>query len=859
MSAKWVVAKFGGTSVSTRTNWNNIARAISQHLNNNYKVLVVCSAASGISNTLDAAIQAALKNQHSPLMESIENTHQQLCQALELDYTAILKNDIDQLNQLFTGIALTNDVSPKLQARIMGFGELLLTKMGKQFLQNHHINITWLDAREILQSHNYSPSLANNYLDAHCSTSRDEMLTQQLNSLQSNAFITQGFIAANQNKEPVILGRGGSDTSAAYFAAKLNADVCEIWTDVLGIYTANPNQIPEARLLHYLNYDEAQELASMGAKVLHPKCIDPLKQHNIPLHIKQTAYPERAGTIISNQASDQHLQIKSVITKHNVFLISIETIRMWQQVGFLADVFAIFKKHALSIDLISTSESTVTLSIDNGRANEPNESIHAVMQELRQNATVNLIGPCASISLVGNQIRTNLHKLGSIFSLFESEKIHLLSQSANDLNLTIVVDSEQADKLTQRIHHLIIEQHPKRHHLGRSWAEECGHTLPVIHQWWQDCAPELLTLMDDHKASSLYVYNTDCITQAASRLKSLKSVDRLFYAMKANNHPTLLKTIHEAGINFECVSSNEIKRVLELFPSIDKQRILFTPNFARHDEYTFAFNNHAYVTIDNLYPLQHWPELFKNKQIILRIDPGYGAGHHKFVRTGGVESKFGIAIEDVPTIKALAKKHAIEIIGLHIHSGSGILQADIWQKSAAVLVELTKQFDTVRLINLGGGLGVVEKPGQNPLDIAKLDESLRVIKLNHPRLEIWMEPGRYFVAESGVLLSRVTQIKQKHDMHFVGIDTGMNSLLRPALYGAYHEIVNLTRLHDPKTQVVNIVGPICESGDTLGYSRLFPESKEGDVILIANTGAYGHAMSSHYNLREPAQEVCVDF
>ncbi len=140
------------------------------------------------------------------------------------------------------------------------------------------------------------------------------------------------------------------------------------------------------------------------------------------------------------------------------------------------------------------------------------------------------------------------------------------------------------------------------------------------------------------------------------------------------------------------------------------------------------------------------------------------------------------------------------------------------------------------------------------LDLAEVDAQLCAVKKAHPRFELWTEPGRFVVAEAGVLLARVTQTKQKGEYYYVGIDAGMNSLIRPALYGAYHEIVNLSRLGDPATTVAQIVGPICESGDILGHARAIAAPQEGDVILIATAGAYGRVMSSQYNLREPAEE-----
>jgi diaminopimelate decarboxylase/aspartate kinase len=173
------------------------------------------------------------------------------------------------------------------------------------------------------------------------------------------------------------------------------------------------------------------------------------------------------------------------------------------------------------------------------------------------------------------------------------------------------------------------------------------------------------------------------------------------------------------------------------------------------------------------------------------------------------------------------------------------------------LIDVASTFPDVRMLDLGGGLGVPEKPGQDALDMLGLDDGIRDLKQAHPQYELWLEPGRYIVAEAGVLLTSVTQTKGKGDVRYVGVSTGMNSLIRPALYGAFHEISNLSRLGQSAEQVVNVVGPICETGDKLGTDRLLPECREGDVLLIANAGAYGYVMSSRYNLREPATEVAI--
>jgi diaminopimelate decarboxylase/aspartate kinase len=186
-----------------------------------------------------------------------------------------------------------------------------------------------------------------------------------------------------------------------------------------------------------------------------------------------------------------------------------------------------------------------------------------------------------------------------------------------------------------------------------------------------------------------------------------------------------------------------------------------------------------------------------------------------------------------------------------------VFSVDNWQSVGDTLTALTKRFADVRTVDLGGGLGVPERRGQQGVMLPEFGAMLAAIKAAHPKLALWIEPGRYLVAEAGVLLAQVTQLKGKGEVHYVGVATGMNSLIRPALYGAHHEILNLTRLDDPATEVVNVVGPICESGDLLGVDRLLPPSEEGDVLLIATAGAYSRAMSSRYNLRDPAAEFVI--
>ena len=250
-------------------------------------------------------------------------------------------------------------------------------------------------------------------------------------------------------------------------------------------------------------------------------------------------------------------------------------------------------------------------------------------------------------------------------------------------------------------------------------------------------------------------------------------------------------------------------------------------------------------------------KLFAGREIFLRLDATSGFGHHEKVRTGGHHSKFGVPPEEFGELPEAVAAAGARVIGLHAHGGSGNFELEGWLEPARILAACAGDYPEARILNLGGGIGVPEEPGQHPVDLHALDLELRRFKSSNPSFELWLEPGRYLVATAGVLLARVTQTKGKGDKRYVGVATGMNSLIRPALYGARHEIVNLTRLDEPAVQVCTVVGPICESGDELGRDRALPRCEEGDVLLIANAGAYGHAMASHYNLRPPAPELVV--
>ncbi len=853
----FVVLKFGGTSVATKERWETIRDAAQSVVDSGARPVLVCSAVAKVTNALEALLTGTLQGDYTAPLEEIRSIHRNLAADLGVEVAESL---LDELEKLALGASLVREVTPRLRARVLGAGELLSTRLGAAFLQKEGLDAGWLDARSVLRAlePEASASDTQRFLSARCSSAQD-IGTRQAVAEAGTIVVTQGFIARNERGETVLLGRGGSDTSAAYFAARLAAKRCEIWTDVPGVYSADPRAVPAARLLKRLDYEEAQEIASCGAKVLHPRCLEPVARAQIPLHIRCTPRPDAAGTVIG-PVGESDARVKAISAKSGITLVSMNTLGMWQQAGFLADAFAIFKTHGVSVDLISTSEANVTVSIDVAGTGVTDDDLAALLRDLAPLCQAKIISNCAAVSLVGRRIRALMHQLGPALGVFEEKRIHLISQAANDLNLTFVVDEDQAERMVRELHALLFADPHRDTLLGATWKEtfsgESAAPVETAPPWWATERDALLDLAQS--GTPTFVYNLDVVTEQAQSLLELNSVDRVLFAMKANNHPAILRRLTSLGVDLECVSPGEIAHVDRHLPDLDDSRLLFTPNFAPKAEVQQALDRGRVVTVDNVHPIEQWPAMFDGKDIMLRLDPGRGAGHHAYVKTAGKQSKFGVAPDQLDAVTEQVQKSGANVVGLHAHAGSGIRTPFSWRETALFLTQQADRFGgTVQSIDVGGGLGVPEKPGDAKLPLAEVDAALGEVKTVHP-FNYWMEPGRFLVATAGVILATVTQVKRKGDLTYVGIDAGMHTLIRPALYGAFHEIVNLTRLGERLGEPVHVVGPICETGDTLGYSRPLPPTQEGDVLLIATAGAYGRVMSSQYNLRPYGREVILD-
>jgi diaminopimelate decarboxylase len=380
-----------------------------------------------------------------------------------------------------------------------------------------------------------------------------------------------------------------------------------------------------------------------------------------------------------------------------------------------------------------------------------------------------------------------------------------------------------------------------------------------------------LTDLATQFGTPLYVYDADKIIEKISILRdSFQNVNlKIKYACKANTNISILKLMRKHGVEIDVVSPQELQ--LALLAGYEGSQITFTPSGVSFDEIEYAAEAGTRINLDNLDVLEKFGQKYGNtKPALIRLKPHVFGGGNEKIMTAHPESKFGISIHQREEILEIVKKYGIKIIGLHQHTGSDVKNADAFTKAAEAILEMAFEFNDLEIIDLGGGFKVAYSDGDVVTDMAEVGQVLSNAFLTFcekygRKLQLWFEPGKFLVSEAGTFLANTNVVKIDPIKNFIGIDSGLNHLGRPMMYGSFHDIFNASNEDDSVQENYRVVGYICET-DTFSWTpegkqgeRLMNKTNAGDVIAIKNAGAYCFSMSSQYNSRlRPAEVLVLD-
>ena len=360
--------------------------------------------------------------------------------------------------------------------------------------------------------------------------------------------------------------------------------------------------------------------------------------------------------------------------------------------------------------------------------------------------------------------------------------------------------------------------------------------------------------------SPLYIYDADQMKENYNQFTKAFKVEKLkvHYACKALNNQSVLKLFKSFGAGLDCVSIEEVH--LGLHAGFESEDILFTPNNISTEEYEAALELGVKINVDNLYTLEYFGINHPEVPIYIRINPHLMAGGNQNISVGHIDSKFGISIHQVPNIERIVKKLGINVMGVHVHTGSDILDADIFIRAAELVFSVVEKFESVTHIDFGSGFKVAYKPEDLHTDIAAFGKKFSAsfndfCKRQGKTYTLEFEPGKYMVSNAGYFVAKANLIKQTTSCTFIGLDTGFNHFIRPMFYNAYHHIENLSNPSGDK-KVYNVVGYVCET-DSFASDRIIPEVRKGDLLVFKNAGAYCSTMASNYNSRPRPAEVLI--
>jgi len=379
----------------------------------------------------------------------------------------------------------------------------------------------------------------------------------------------------------------------------------------------------------------------------------------------------------------------------------------------------------------------------------------------------------------------------------------------------------------------------------------------------QQLSPDQLTSIARQFGTPVYVYHAERIKEQYDKL--LTAFDgtgtKFFYAAKALTNINILKFILSIGCNIDCSSVNEVK--LALKAGFEPQNILYTSNNIAFEEIEEARNIGVHINIDSISNLQKFGKKYGHSYPVgIRLRPNIMAGGNLKISTGHADSKFGVPLENIKEVLDVVNETNLHIRTLHIHTGSEIKDVEVFAKGIELLFEIAQYFPGLEVLDLGGGFKVPYMPGEEGTDIPLLGQKVKeefdsYEKKYNRHLQVWFEPGKYLVSEAGYFITTVNVIKNSGNKIFAGVNSGLNHLIRPMFYGAYHEIENISNPNGAKRNY-HVVGNICET-DTFAEDRQLPEVHESDLLVFRNAGAYCFEMSSHYNSRfKPAEALVKD-
>ncbi len=449
--------KFGGTSVEDAKSMRTVIEVIRKE--RAQTPIVVLSAISGATNILLESARTAqegklesailllngLFDRHVTVMENLIDNRQTVQQLI-----ASFKQRFEELQNLCQGIAILGELTNRSLDAIASVGELLSTQILSEAIRTQGLPAQWVDARTFMITDSNFTSAAPQFdqIDAKVK----EILSPLIAS--SKIIITQGFIGSNVKGITTTLGRGGSDYSASIIGAALDAKEIQIWTDVDGILTADPRIAPGAQKLRMISFREAAELAYFGAKVLHPSTIFPAVEKDIPVVVLNSKRPGNSGTRIVSHPPKTHIPVKSIACKRGITVVNVQSLRMLMAYGFLESIFSVFNKYQTSVDLVSTSEVAVSLTIDN------TATLDKIVVELSEFAEVSILKHQGIICIVGDQMRSTAGVADQIFNALHEVNLVMISQGASEINMSLVIDETKVDEAVRRLHKQFFESIP---------------------------------------------------------------------------------------------------------------------------------------------------------------------------------------------------------------------------------------------------------------------------------------------------------------------------------------------------------------------------------------------------------------